>query len=146
MKRRGFLLTGAVLMILLGVARGSGGAILLLRGPATDSGIRASPSSALFLGMLLLVIALGLVVVAIGVLRGSRRGWLGGAWLVIAFVLDGMLNGYVLYGRPGAGGTLANLAVAALILLCLYFGRGALDGRIPRAAGQDTRAPTRRRG
>ncbi|HEY8258751.1 MAG TPA: hypothetical protein VIG08_13925 [Gemmatimonadales bacterium] len=39
------------------------------------------------------------------------------------FVLDGALNGYLLFGHPGDRGTLVNLGVALLILGALWLGR-----------------------
>jgi hypothetical protein len=78
------------------------------------------------LGALLVALGVGLVASAAGVLRRRRRAWHCGIWLVIAFVIDGMLNGYVFFGRPGDQGTILNLVAAALILMSLFLGRSAL--------------------
>jgi len=131
MKERVLLMIGGILLILLGIARGSGGVILLLQGPAADPRIRASHFAVAILGALLAVLGLGLIASGVGVLRRRRRGWVWGVSLVVAFVMDGLANGYVFFGRPGDRGTVANLLAAALILACLYLGRRALgDGRV----------------
>lgn len=129
MNPRAALFAGGALMLLLGLARGAGGVVLLLRGAAADPGIQARGSIVAVLGALLAVLGIGLVAAAVGVLRRSRRAWLWGLYLVLAFVADGALNGYVLYGRPGDAGTAVNALAAALILLGLVRGRAALDRR-----------------
>ncbi len=126
MAKRRYLIVGGVLMVLLGLARGAGGLVLLLRGAATDPNIRASASGVAGVGVALSLLGLVLIVAAVGVLRRNRRLWLVGMASTVAFVIDGAINGYVLYGRPGIGGTLANGIAAALILACLLAGRRAL--------------------
>lgn len=128
MKGRVPLLLGGVMMILLGIARGAGGAILLVQGPAADPAIQASRSAVVVLGGLLTALGVGLVGSAVGVLRRRRRAWHWGTWLVVAFVIDGLVNGYVFFGSPGDRGTIVNLVAAALILTCLFVGRSALVG------------------
>jgi uncharacterized membrane protein len=126
MKGRNFLMAGAVLMIVLGLARGAGGLFLLIQGSAADPAIRTSQPSVMFLGTLLAALGLGLITSAVYVIRRSRRGWVWAVWLVVTFVTDGMVNGYVFFGRPGDRGTIVNVLAAALILVCLFFGRGGL--------------------
>jgi len=41
-------------------------------------------------------------------------------------MIDGAINGYLLYGRPGDRGTIVNVIAAALILTSLHFGKCAL--------------------
>jgi hypothetical protein len=123
-----FLTAGAALMAALGVVRAAGGLALLLRGPALDPAIQASASAAALVGGVLLILGLLLLVAALGVFRHSRAFWMLGVVASIAFVVDGVVNGLVLYGRPGAGGTVANLIAALLILGALGFGRSALRG------------------
>lgn len=79
-------------------------------------------------GAFLLLLGLALIVAAVGVFRRLRSFWLFGTICTVAFVIDGAINGYVLYGQPGDQGTIVNVIVAALILACLLFGKGALRG------------------
>jgi len=128
MQARWFLLAAGALMLALGFVRGGGGLALLLRGPALDPAIRAGAGTTALLGGALLLLGLLLLVAAIGVLRRARRFWWLGLVATLAFVIDGLINGLVLYGRPGAGGTAANLVAAALIVAGLILGRPALGG------------------
>ena len=120
------LRTGAVSMLLLGLARGLGGALLLARGPDLDPDILAGAAAARAVGLGLLAVAALEIVAAIGVLRRRLWGWRLGIGATLLFVLDGLVNGTVLYGRPGDGGTVANVVAAALILGFLFGGRAAL--------------------
>ncbi len=135
MGRRVSLSIGAALMLLLGLARGAGGVALLLKGVSADPRIRATGPAAAGIGAALLVLGLVLVVSAVGVFRGRRPFWLLGVAGTVAFVIDGLINGTVLYGRPGAGGTTANLAAAAAILVFLLLSRAALQGGAAQAGG-----------
>jgi len=63
---------------------------------------------------------------AVGVFRGLRSFWMAGIICTVAFVIDGAINGYVLYGHPGDRGTAVNVIAAALILTCLLAGKAAL--------------------
>jgi len=127
MRQRWFLLAAAALMAALGFVRGGGGLALVLRGPALDPAIRAGSGATALVGGALLLLGLLLLVAAVGVFRRARRFWWLGLVATIAFVVDGLINGLVLYGRPGAGGTAANLVAAILILACLALGRAGLS-------------------
>ncbi|NCQ33552.1 hypothetical protein GW813_00470 [bacterium] len=128
MSRRIPLIAGAVLMILLGLARGIGGLVLLVRGSAADPNIQAPEAAVTVLAAVLVALGGALVVAAVGILRRSRRAWFLGIGLVVAFVLDGAVNGYVFFGHPGDRGTGVNLLAAVLILLGLGLGHRALTG------------------
>lgn len=117
---------GAVLALLLGLVRAAGGAVLVATGPDLDPAIRATPAATAATGGVLVLLGAFLVVTAIGVLRRRRSAL---PWIVagvVAFVIDGVVNGAVLYGRPGHGGTLANVAAATVILSLLFAGRSAV--------------------
>jgi hypothetical protein len=126
---RGWLGTGGILMVLLGLARGAGGLALLVRGPAADPRIRAGSLAVLVAGVLLVLLGVSLVVAGVGTVRRRRAFRAAGIVLTVLFVVDGLVNGVMLYGRPGIGGTLANVVVALVILACLGAGKGALRDR-----------------
>lgn len=123
-----YLRLGGALMVLLGLARGTGGALLLARGGMVDANIHAGKAAVVSVGLSLTLLAVLLVVAGVGVIRLRRLSWLVGAVATIAFVLGGLMNGTVLYGRPGGAGTAINVLAAAAIIACLWMGRGALDG------------------
>jgi hypothetical protein len=127
MKKRGFLTAGGILMILLGLVRGVGGLMLVMRGSALDRAIHATGPVVVVLGAVLMILGAGLIVTGVGVIRRRPTFWLAGILFTVAFLIDGAINGTVLYGRPGAGGTFANAVVAILILACVLAGRRALE-------------------
>lgn len=125
---RRMLMAGGTLMVLLGLARGAGGVVLLMRGTAADPKIHASAAAVSAVGAGLALLGLVLVVGAVGVFRRARWGWVTGIAGSLAFIVDGAINGFILYGNPTDRGTIANLAVAGLIVMCLGQGRSALPG------------------
>ena len=116
-------------MVLLGLVRGIGGFVLLTHGSAADPGIRATETATWIVGVMLLLVSLSLIVAGVGVSLRRRALWVVGLACTVAFVIDGAINGWALYGRPGAGGTIANAIVALIILACLLAGRPALPTR-----------------
>ena len=126
MQRRWYLIIGGVLMILLGLARGLGGLALLTHGAAADPKIQATDSAVSTVGVILLLLGLALIAAAVGVFRRLHSFWFVGVICTVAFVADGAINGFVLYGRPGGQGTIVNVIAAALILACLLLGKNAL--------------------
>jgi len=126
MHNRSFLIIAAVLMILLGLARGAGGVLLLVQGRVADPAILASSPLLQILAAALVAIGLVEIMAAVGTLKLKRSYWLLGIVVTVLFVVDGAINGYFFYGQPGDIGTAVNLAVAFLILLTLFLGRKAL--------------------
>lgn len=126
MNSRAALRVGGVLLVALGLVRGLGGTLLLLHGSGLDPEVLAPPAVTAGVGWGL--VGIGALAVASGVLAllGIRRADVLGAVTVIAFLIDGALNGWLLFGRPGAAGTALNLAAGALIVGFLWAGRGAL--------------------
>jgi hypothetical protein len=121
-----FLRTAAALMLLLGAVRGFGGILLLFRGPDLDPDILAGPIAARVIGVGLIVVAALEIVASIGAFRRRRAAWRLGIAATLLFVVDGLVNGAVLYGRPGDAGTTVNVVAAVLILGTLLAGRRAL--------------------
>ena len=124
---------GAVLMALLGLARAAGGIVLLARGAAADPDIHATDSTVTAVGAVLLALGLILLGAAAGVFLRRRLYWRIGIACTVAFVVDGAINGALLYGKPGDQGTVVNLLVAAIIVAYLLRGASALE--VGRAAG-----------
>lgn len=120
----------AVLLILLGVARGIGGVLLAVNGPRTVESMLVSDTTAQFLGLGLVVVCVLTFVAAYGLMK--TRSWAFNFSIVtlVLFVLDGALNGYLLFGRPGAGGTFVNIIVAVVIVSLIGLARkkGELTG------------------
>jgi len=116
-------------MMLLGLARGGGGIALLLRGGELDPKIQATNAAAYAVGLGLVLLGGVLIASGLGLLRGVRVFWTVGVAAVLVFVVDGAINGYVLYGHPGDRGTVVNMITAALIVTCLVLGKEGLPSR-----------------
>ncbi len=123
MKMPKSILVGGVLMILLGLARGAGGISLMVQGENTLPNIIANTRTIRALAIGLVLIGLLELISAIGVLLLKRSFWILGIMTTILFVIDGALNGYLLFGKPGDQGTIVNCIVAILIISCLLIGR-----------------------
>lgn len=126
MNPRAALRSGGILLVALGLVRGFGGTLLLLHGGGLDPAITARPGVAA--GVAWGLIGIGALALASGLLALlARRGSVPlGVATVIAFLIDGAANGWLLFGRPGAAGTALNLAAGALIVGLLLAGRKAV--------------------
>lgn len=121
------LLIGAVLMILLGLARGIGGLIILIQGKAALSNIKTDETVLIFLSIGLIVIGVFEIISAVGVYYLKRKYWFLGIVVTLLFVIDGAINGYFLFGKPGDQGTVVNLIVAIIIITFLLLGKKSLN-------------------
>ncbi len=126
------IVIGSILMVLLGLARSMGGAIILMQGQRAlppelllSRPAPPSPQTIMILGLILTLIGLLEVVAGVGVFQLRRRFWTLGIVTTIAFVIDGAINGWLLFGKPGDQGTMVNLLVAGVIISCLIIGRQA---------------------
>ena len=121
------LLIGVILMILLGLARGLGGITLLLKGKATLPDIKTNETVLIFLAIGLILIGIIEIISAVGVYFLKRKYWLLGIFVTVLFVIDGAVNGYFLFGKPGDQGTVVNLIAALIIITFLLLGKESLN-------------------
>jgi len=120
------LVIASILMVLLGLARGFGGVVLLLHGKAALSEIIADESAITCVSVGLILIGIFEIISAVGVFYLKRKYWLLGIIVTILFVINGAVNGYFLFGKPGDSGTIVNIIVALIIITFLIFGRKSL--------------------
>lgn len=123
------VIAASLLMVILALARGSGGVILLLKGKNVLPEIMIEDSTIRILAIGLLIIGITELVSAIGVYFLKRIYWIIGIITSALFVIDGVINGYFIYGEPGAMGTTVNLVFGSLILLFLYLARNTFTAR-----------------
>ena len=110
MKRDLICTIGAIVGLLTGIGRGIGGLTLL-----------SGTSLNLMLGIGLILIAGWLVLSAIGLIIKQdrvRKKWLTAG--IILFWIDGLVNGFILYGSPQLAGQIINLIIVAVVLVCLW--------------------------
>ncbi len=129
MKRKYWLIASAIFLILIGVLRASGGLALLMKGKQLETGVPivASDFQIIIVAIGLLMIGVLLVLAAISLIRKySFNIWLS-CWLVlILFLLDGLLNGYLLFGQPLDQGQRINIIAVILIGILLFLGKPGL--------------------
>jgi hypothetical protein len=123
------LALASVLLLLLGLARGYGGLALVRHGASAVGSDRISDRVATLLGMGLIAVSFAALMASVGIMRRRVWGWRLGMIVPVVFVLDGVLNGFLLFGRPGGRGTLINVAAAALIIYCLWVVRATHRAR-----------------
>ena len=121
------LIIGALLMILLGLARGIGGIILLIQGKTTLPNMNTNETVLIFLSFGLILIGIFEIISAVGIYYLKRKYWFLGIVVTILFVIDGAINGYLLFGKPGDQGTVINLIAAIIIITFLLLGKKSLD-------------------
>jgi hypothetical protein len=131
MKARGWLYIAACLMTLLGLLRGFGGIVLLIRGSKADLGqpVIGSPTQLVAAGLGLVSVLVLFIASSLLLVVGSRRktgwnlGWIG----IIVFLAGGIINSYLLFGRPPLPGHLPdqlfNFSVSIVIAGCLSTGK-----------------------
>ena len=118
---------------MLGIARAAGGVVLAISGADAVASTRVDAGTARLLGAGLVGVGLLAATAGVGVMRCRSWGWWLGLFSMVLLVADGLLNGYLLFGRPGKMGTAVNVAAALFILVFLLRGRSALE-RAPRSA------------
>jgi hypothetical protein len=113
-------------MIIVGLIRGIGGFLLIHNGNSVIEG----PSHLLPVRMFTLM-GIGLIIVLIFfaaaaffiLSKKSKTGWVL-SWVAIAiFLLDGIINGYILFGGPKFQGQLINIIASLLIIIPLILAK-----------------------
>ncbi|MDE6269968.1 MAG: hypothetical protein K2M12_03820 [Muribaculaceae bacterium] len=119
MKSDWICIAGAALGLLTGVGRGIGG-LTLLSGNQTE----------MIVGIGLISVALLLVATSVALFAKQnlkRKQWLSAG--IILFWIDGIVNGFVLFGAPQLSGQIINLVIVALVLTCLWYRKNGTKER-----------------
>lgn len=130
MKKKYWLFVAAILMILIGILRGSGGMALLIRGRQLETTVPiiASDGALIIVAIGLLIVALLLILTAINLMKNKSTTSWHLSWIVlIFFFLDGLLNGYLLFGQPLDQGQRINIIAVILVGILLFLGKPALQ-------------------
>lgn len=113
MKRDWICITGAIIGLLTGICRGIGG-MTLLSGSLTET----------MIGVGLIIVSLWLIFSALAVMimpNTNRKIWLTVG--IIMFWIDGIINGFMLFGSPQLSGQIVNMAIVLVVLGCLWLKR-----------------------
>lgn len=118
MKRIHLNIIGTILSILTGAARAFGGFTLI-----------ASHSNGTELGAGIALAVIGAVLIVTGVnflINMSQKNPRPQVFIniltvaIVAFWVDGIINGFLLYGAPQVSGQIINTVLLIVILLCLW--------------------------
>lgn len=130
MNRKFGLIAAVILLILLGLLRGSGGMFLLIKQAQlqTDNPIVASNFQIVLVGIGLLMVGVLFILAAINLIRNySYRSWLFSWIVLIISFLDGLINGYLLFGKPLDQGQRINIIAVIVVGIFLFLGKPALN-------------------
>jgi len=115
-------------MILVGLLRSLGGVILFIKGANmhTDVPMIATSMQITIVAWGLVIVGLFLIFAAINLLRKiTNKSW-SSCWIaLLLFLLDGVMNGFLLFGHPLDRGQMINVFATILISLFLILGRPA---------------------
>ena len=125
MKSRVFIIIAAVLMLLAGVLRGTGGVLLLLNGNNidVDPPITASSTVARICGLDLIFIYNNFLTSAVHLFKNKKIGWVLSWFGLIYFIIGGLVNGYLLFNTPFVQDQIINYSASAVIAAFLVLGR-----------------------
>jgi len=126
MKKRYQVTASSLLMIIIGLLRSFGGISLLKQGNQIDTKVPIIASSGQLngVGTGLLIVGILLIVAAVYFWSSlTRRSWFI-CWIALTvFLLNGLVNGFVLFGHPLAQGQIINWGAAIIIGFLLYHNR-----------------------
>ena len=123
------LRAGAVLLALIGLSRALAGFLLVRDGASAVASHRVEPDVARLAGLGLVLVGAVALVAVIGLFQKRRWGWPAALLALGLFLAAGVVNGFLLYGRPGLLRTGANFLQAIFVAGVLALGRPALQGR-----------------
>ena len=124
-KRSAPTIVAALLLLLLGLARGAGGLALLSRSEAALSVTNASVHATTWVALGLLGVAILALSSSIWLLLGRPGGRAMSVLTLVLFVAGGAVNGLVLFGAPKPQGILLNFVYAAVVILFVVWGHRA---------------------
>ena len=127
MSRKICLYVAGVLMVLIGLLRGLGGVLSLTGGIETAVGTDFLSWKTIVAGLGLLIVALLLIIAAcLLFFKRNKLAW-NISWVsIILFIIGGLVNGFLLFGKPQIDGQIVNWSVSIFICLFLLTGKKAL--------------------
>lgn len=130
MRSKIWLFLAAGWMFFIGIFRGAGGLLLIIRGRdlPTPLPITGSPTHVLLGGIILAMVSIFLSIAALFLWRKMQLpAWTMCRWALITFLAGGMLNGYLLFGNPQMQGQTMNFIAVIVPYLFLHLGKPAME-------------------
>lgn len=130
MKPRVYLKVAAAIMLIVGLLRGFGGILLLMKGNnlAVEPAIQASNLISRICGAGLIILMIIFSYAAILLFRNKNNRGITMAWLGIGvFLVGGILNGYLLFGNPFVQDQIINIVSSLIIGVLLFLGKKSLS-------------------
>ena len=123
MHRKICLYVAGALMIFVGLLRGLGGFLSLTNRIETVSENAMAWKTTVAGSSLLLVALLLIVSACLLLIKRNKTAWII-SWISIClFIIGGLVNGFLLFGKPQIDGQIINWSVCILTGLLLLFGK-----------------------
>jgi hypothetical protein len=124
MQRNRIRLAAGALLVVVGLARGLGGLAMVFSGGSMLGTAAASDAAIRIAGVIAFILSGAVFVPGTLLVRGGGgRLYAVGAVAVTLLFLDGVWNGWLLFGTPRLRGQLANAVVAVIAVSLLVVAR-----------------------
>lgn len=124
-----WLTCASVIMMVVGLIRGMDGINICIDGENVDLGtkIAASPEALTFVGICLIIVAILLIVAAIGLTLRRVIGMYVFSWISLGlFLVSGFINDFILFGYPFSIPQLIDWGITIAVALFLILGRESI--------------------
>ena len=126
MNRKIYLYMAGSLMIIVGLLRGFGGFLSLTNGVETVNENTVTWKTTVAGSGLLLVALLLIVSACLLFIKRNKTAWIV-SWISIClFIIGGLVNGFLLFGKPQIDGQIINWSICVLTGSLLLFGKKAI--------------------
>ena len=127
-KRKSILLfTLAGLIFMLGITRGIGGFINLLRDENTLEALNNGVTSFAFLVVGFIMLSTAIFITAIAIFERDKKYFLAGVFLTLIFVFSGAINSNLLFDVAKEFEIIIDIIAAVIIISLLVAGKKALE-------------------
>lgn len=121
--KKNYLYIAASLMFIIAILRGLGG-LLLLKGADTLAGENIDSWKASVGGVDLLIVALLLIISScLLIFKRNKTAWILSWVSLCLFIIGGIVNGFLLFGKPQIDGQIVNWSISILAGVFLALGK-----------------------
>ena len=121
--KKNYLYIAASLMFIIAILRGLGG-LLLLKGADTLAGEKIDLWKSTVGGVDLLIVALLLILSScLLIFKRNKTAWILSWVSLCLFIIGGIVNGFLLFGKPQIDGQIVNWSISILAGVFLALGK-----------------------